>query len=154
MRDLIAKLESLFCDQYTVSLKNEEITIWKILGEATRGFHVVGEFDPLGSGEGRGSRRRTSPDDYLLRDKLPLCRMPVTSDTRAGFCGIYAALEGYFRHTDKEPLIFLHVSTNGLHYGTVGEKYGSQVQDLKGPCFVLCFLDKQCQVHSSENKRQ
>ncbi|XP_057442201.1 exocyst complex component EXO70B1 [Lotus japonicus] len=40
MRDLIPEFESLFCDQYSVSLRNEAITIWKRLGEAIRGVFM------------------------------------------------------------------------------------------------------------------
>ncbi|XP_061365050.1 exocyst complex component EXO70B1-like [Gastrolobium bilobum] len=40
LRDLIPEFESLFCDQYSVSLRNEAITIWKRLGEAIRGIFM------------------------------------------------------------------------------------------------------------------
>ncbi|XP_061338669.1 exocyst complex component EXO70B1-like [Gastrolobium bilobum] len=40
LRDLIPEFESLFCDQYSVSFRNEAITIWKRLGEAIRGIFM------------------------------------------------------------------------------------------------------------------
>ncbi|XP_027330364.1 exocyst complex component EXO70B1-like [Abrus precatorius] len=40
LRDLIPEFESLFSDQYSVSLRNEAITIWKRLGEAIRGIFM------------------------------------------------------------------------------------------------------------------
>ncbi|KAJ1378755.1 Exocyst complex component Exo70 [Sesbania bispinosa] len=40
LRGLIPEFESLFCDQYSVSLVNEAITIWKRLGEAIRGIFM------------------------------------------------------------------------------------------------------------------
>ncbi|XP_004490667.1 exocyst complex component EXO70B1-like [Cicer arietinum] len=40
LRDLISEFESLFCDQYSVSLRNEAITIWKRLGESIRGIFM------------------------------------------------------------------------------------------------------------------
>nr|XP_004490669.1 uncharacterized protein LOC101500706 isoform X2 [Cicer arietinum] len=40
LRDLIPDFESLFCDQHSVSLMNEAITIWKRLGESIRGIFV------------------------------------------------------------------------------------------------------------------
>jgi len=40
LRDLIPEFESLFCDQYGVSLRNEAIKIWKRLGEAIRGIFM------------------------------------------------------------------------------------------------------------------
>lgn len=40
LRDLISEFELLFCDQYSVSLRNEAITIWKRLGEAIRGIFM------------------------------------------------------------------------------------------------------------------
>ncbi|CAK8537871.1 unnamed protein product [Lathyrus sativus] len=40
LRDLIPEFEVLFCDQYSVSLRNEALTIWKRLGEAIRGIFM------------------------------------------------------------------------------------------------------------------
>jgi hypothetical protein len=40
LRDVIPEFESLFCDQYSVSLRNEAITIWKRLGEAIKGIFM------------------------------------------------------------------------------------------------------------------
>ncbi|XP_057725044.1 exocyst complex component EXO70B1 [Arachis stenosperma] len=40
LRDLIPEFEALFSDQYSVSLRNEAITIWKRLGEAIRGIFM------------------------------------------------------------------------------------------------------------------
>ncbi|KAK7385587.1 hypothetical protein VNO78_31313 [Psophocarpus tetragonolobus] len=40
LRDLIPEFEALFCDQFSVSLRNEAITIWKRLGEAIRGIFM------------------------------------------------------------------------------------------------------------------
>lgn len=40
LRDLIPEFEVLFSDQYSVSLRNEAITIWKRLGEAIRGIFM------------------------------------------------------------------------------------------------------------------
>ena len=40
LRDLIPEFETLFSDQYSVSLRNEAITIWKRLGEAIRGIFM------------------------------------------------------------------------------------------------------------------
>lgn len=40
LRDLIPEFEALFTDQYSVSLRNEAITIWKRLGEAIRGIFM------------------------------------------------------------------------------------------------------------------
>ncbi|KAK7300868.1 hypothetical protein RJT34_11719 [Clitoria ternatea] len=40
LRDLIPEFESWFSDQYSVSLRNEAITIWKRLGEAIRGIFM------------------------------------------------------------------------------------------------------------------
>ncbi|PNX85186.1 exocyst complex component, partial [Trifolium pratense] len=40
MRDLIPEFESLFRDQYSLSLQNEATTIWKKLGEAIRGIFM------------------------------------------------------------------------------------------------------------------
>ncbi|TKY56546.1 Exocyst complex component EXO70B1 [Spatholobus suberectus] len=36
--DLIPEFEALFSDQFSVSLRNEAITVWKKLGEAIRGI--------------------------------------------------------------------------------------------------------------------
>ncbi|XP_045829001.1 uncharacterized protein LOC123920744 isoform X1 [Trifolium pratense] len=44
LRDLIPEFESLFCDQYSVSLKNEAITIWKKLGKAIRSIFMELEY--------------------------------------------------------------------------------------------------------------
>ncbi|XP_057442235.1 uncharacterized protein LOC130733957 [Lotus japonicus] len=38
LTELIPEYESLFCDQYSLSLRNKAITIWKRLGEAIRGI--------------------------------------------------------------------------------------------------------------------
>ncbi|KAK4274871.1 hypothetical protein QN277_018038 [Acacia crassicarpa] len=40
LRDLIPEFESLFSDQYCLSLRNEALTIWKRLGEAIRGIFM------------------------------------------------------------------------------------------------------------------
>ncbi|WJX58372.1 hypothetical protein P8452_43835 [Trifolium repens] len=40
LRDLIPEFESLFCDQYSVSLRNEAMTIWKRLGESIKGIFM------------------------------------------------------------------------------------------------------------------
>ncbi|RDX70802.1 Exocyst complex component EXO70B1, partial [Mucuna pruriens] len=40
LRDLIPEFEALFSDQFSVSLRNEAITIWKRLGEAIRGIFM------------------------------------------------------------------------------------------------------------------
>ncbi|WJX63681.1 hypothetical protein P8452_48538 [Trifolium repens] len=40
LRDLIPEFESLFCDQYSVSLRNEAMTIWKRLGESIKGLFM------------------------------------------------------------------------------------------------------------------
>ncbi|GAU44394.1 hypothetical protein TSUD_246200 [Trifolium subterraneum] len=43
-RDLIPDFESLFCDQYSVSLKNEAISIWKKVGIAIRSIFMELEY--------------------------------------------------------------------------------------------------------------
>ncbi|XP_045831750.1 uncharacterized protein LOC123923134 isoform X2 [Trifolium pratense] len=43
-RDLIPEFESLFCDQYGVSLKNEAIAIWKKIGKAIRSIFMELEY--------------------------------------------------------------------------------------------------------------
>ncbi|KOM37486.1 hypothetical protein LR48_Vigan03g086800 [Vigna angularis] len=40
LRGLIPKFEALFSDQFSVSLRNEVITIWKRLGESIRGIFM------------------------------------------------------------------------------------------------------------------
>ncbi|CAJ1970720.1 unnamed protein product [Sphenostylis stenocarpa] len=40
LRDLISEFDALFSDQFSVSLRNEAITIWKRLGEAIRGIFM------------------------------------------------------------------------------------------------------------------
>ncbi|QCE01016.1 exocyst complex component 7 [Vigna unguiculata] len=40
LRDLIPEFEALFSDQFSVSLRNEVITIWKRLGESIRGIFM------------------------------------------------------------------------------------------------------------------
>ncbi|KAG4955022.1 hypothetical protein AAZX31_14G184300 [Glycine max] len=40
LRDLFPEFEALFSDQFSVSLRNEAITIWKRLGEAIRGIFM------------------------------------------------------------------------------------------------------------------
>eukprot|EP00256_Glycine_max_P031389 XP_006575429.2 uncharacterized protein LOC100816208 [Glycine max] len=40
LRDLIPEFEALFSDQFSVSLRNEAITIWRRLGEAIRGIFM------------------------------------------------------------------------------------------------------------------
>ncbi|KAK7321395.1 hypothetical protein VNO77_32006 [Canavalia gladiata] len=45
LHDLIQRFESIFCDRYSVSLRNEAIAICKRLGEAIRGF--FGELENL-----------------------------------------------------------------------------------------------------------
>ncbi|KAL2317418.1 hypothetical protein Fmac_031294 [Flemingia macrophylla] len=40
LRDLIPEFEALFSDQFSVSLRNEAVTIWKRLGEAIRGIFM------------------------------------------------------------------------------------------------------------------
>ncbi|XP_020226063.1 exocyst complex component EXO70B1 [Cajanus cajan] len=40
LRDLIPEFDALFSDQFSVSLRNEAVTIWKRLGEAIRGIFM------------------------------------------------------------------------------------------------------------------
>ncbi|WJX58365.1 hypothetical protein P8452_43828 [Trifolium repens] len=40
LRDLIPEFESLFYDQYSVSLRSEAMTIWKRLGESIKGIFM------------------------------------------------------------------------------------------------------------------
>jgi hypothetical protein len=37
-------------------------------------------------------------------------------------------------------MLFLSFSADGFDYGAIRQQFGSQIQNLQGPYYVLCFL--------------
>ena len=174
VRDVIPEFETLFSDQFSVSLKNEAITIWKKLGESIRGIFMELENlirrDPaktavpggglhsitryvmnylLLASQSRQSLEQVFEDDGLKEYPKLDDRVPSSSSLSVQMNSIMELLESNLEAKSKiykDPaLCYVFMMNNGSYI--VQKVKDSELETLLGDDLIRKYAEKVRQFH-------